>query len=58
MAAEESTIMNFAQRLAGTGTVVGVSQKDIMALSAAMASVGINAESGKQNCPAMEKSVA
>ena len=52
MAAEESTIMNFAQRLAGTGTVVGVSQKDIMALSAAMASVGINAESGKHNCPA------
>ncbi len=46
MAAQESTIMNFAQRLAGTGTVVGVSQKDIMALSAAMASVGINAESG------------
>ena len=52
MAAQESTIMNFAQRLAGTGTVVGVSQKDIMALSAAMASVGINAESGKHNCPA------
>ena len=46
MAAQESTIMNFAQRLAGTGTVVGVSQKDIMALSGAMASVGINAESG------------
>ena len=46
MAAEESTIMNFAQRLAGTGAVVGVSQKDIMALSAAMASVGINAVSG------------
>ena len=52
MAAQESQIMNFAQRLAGTGTVVGVSQKDIMALSAAMASVGINAESGKHNCPA------
>lgn len=47
MAAEEGNIMNFAQRLAGTGTVVGVSQKDIMALSAAMASVGINAESGE-----------
>ena len=46
MAAQESTIMNFAQRLAGTGTVVRVSKKDIMALSAAMASVGINAESG------------
>lgn len=47
MAAQESEIMNFAQRLAGTGTVVGVSQKDIMALSGAMASVGINAESGE-----------
>ena len=46
MAAQESTIMDFAQRLAGTGTVVGVSQKDIIALSAAMSSVGISAEAG------------
>ena len=38
--------MEFAKRLAGTGTVVGVSQKDILALSAAMASVGISAEAG------------
>lgn len=40
MAAEEENIMNFAQRLAGTGTVVGFAQKDIIALGAAMASVG------------------
>lgn len=46
MAAQESNIMEFAKRLAGTGTVVGVSQKDILALSAAMASVGISAEAG------------
>lgn len=46
MAAQESNIMEFAKRLAGTGTVVGVSQKDILALSSAMASVGISAEAG------------
>lgn len=46
MATQEDAIMEFAKRLAGTGTVVGVSQKDILALSAAMSSVGISAESG------------
>lgn len=40
MATQEDAIMEFAKRLAGTGTVVGVSQKDILALSAAMSSVG------------------
>ena len=58
MAAQESEIMNFSQRLSGTGTTVGMAEKDIVALGAAMAGVGINAEAGKHNCPSMEKSVA
>ena len=45
-------------RLSGTGTTVGLDEKDIVALSAAMAGVGINAEAGKQNCPVTEKFVA
>src|SRR5699024_5011210 len=46
MAAQESEIMNFSQRLSGTGTTVGMAEKDIVALGAAMAGVGINAEAG------------
>lgn len=38
--------MNFSQRLSGTGTTVKMSEKDIVALGAAMAGVGINAEAG------------
>ena len=45
-------------RLSGTGTTVGLAEKDIVALSAAMAGVGINAEAGKQNCPVIEKSIS
>lgn len=40
MATQESTLVNFAQRLSGTGTTVGMAEKDIVALGAAMASVG------------------
>lgn len=40
MAAQESEIMNFSQRLSGTGTTVGMAEKDIVALGAAMAGVG------------------
>lgn len=58
MAAQESEIMNFSQRLSGTGTTVKMSEKDIVALGAAMAGVGINAEAGKQNCPAIKKFIA
>lgn len=46
MAAQESEIMNFSQRLSGTGTTVGLAEKDIVALGSAMAGVGINAEAG------------
>lgn len=46
MATQEDAILEFGKRLAGTGTIIGVSQKDILALSAAMSSVGISAEAG------------
>ena len=46
MAAQEGEITNFMMRLSGTGTTVGMAEKDIGALSAAMAGVGINAEAG------------
>ena len=46
MAAQEDEISNFMLRLSGTGTTVGLAEKDIVALSAAMAGVGIRAEAG------------
>lgn len=46
MAAQEGEITNFMMRLSGTGTTVGMAEKDIAALSAAMAGVGIRAEAG------------
>lgn len=39
-------------RLAGAGTQIGLSESDIMGLSAALSSVGIRAEMGRSNCPA------
>lgn len=46
MAAQEDEISNFMLRLSGTGTTVGMAEKDIVAMSAAMAGVGIRAEAG------------
>ena len=40
MAAQESEISNFMLRLSGTGTTVGLAEKHIVALSAAVAGVG------------------
>lgn len=40
MAAQEGEITNFMLRLSGTGTTVGMAEKDIAAMSAAMAGVG------------------
>lgn len=45
-ATTEAEIVEFAQRLAGVGKVAGFSESDILAVSAAMSSVGINAEAG------------
>ncbi|HIX42799.1 MAG TPA: phage tail tape measure protein [Candidatus Kurthia intestinigallinarum] len=45
-ATTESEIVNMAMRLAGAGTIVGMSEPDILGLSAALSSVGIEAEAG------------
>lgn len=45
-ATTEAEITEMGMRLAGTGTQIGLSQADIMGLSAAMSSVGISAEAG------------
>ena len=46
MATTEADIVSFAQRVAGAGATVGMSQEDIIAWSAALSSVGIEAEAG------------
>lgn len=45
-ASTESQIMELAQRLSGAGATAGLTEQDILALGAAMANVGINAEAG------------
>ena len=45
-ATNESSIVEMANRLASAGTIAGISTQDILALSAAMSSVGIEAEAG------------
>lgn len=45
-ATTERDIVEFAQRLAGAGAGAGLTEANILALSAAMASVGLNAEAG------------
>lgn len=45
-AVTESEIVNMATRLASTGDLVGLSQSEILALSAAMGSLGAEAEAG------------
>lgn len=45
-ATTERDIVEFAQRLAGAGSTAGLSEANILALGAAMASVGLNAEAG------------
>lgn len=45
-ATNESEITNMATRLASTGTISGLTTKEIFALSTAMSSVGIQAEAG------------
>ena len=45
-ATTEADIVAMAQRLAGAGTIAGMSQTDILAVATALSSVGINAESG------------
>lgn len=51
-ATTEEEIVSMSLRLAGAGTQIGLSESDIMGLSAALSSVGIRAEMGRSNCPA------
>ena len=46
MATTESEITDFALRLAGAGKQVGMTEPDILAIGAALSSVGIEAEAG------------
>jgi TP901 family phage tail tape measure protein len=46
MATTEAEVVNFGMRIAGAGAQVGMSEADIMGLSAAFSSVGISAEAG------------
>jgi len=45
-AATESEIMEFAMRIAGAGSIVGLTQAEILGWSVGLASMGINAEAG------------
>lgn len=45
-ATTERDILEMAQRIAGAGATIGLTESDVLAFSAALASVGINAEAG------------
>lgn len=45
-ATTEADIVNMAQRLSGAGSILGLTNAQVMGLSATMASLGINAEAG------------
>src|SRR5690606_21928693 len=45
-ATTEADTVSMAQRIAGAGATIGVSEADVLGFSAALASVGINAEAG------------
>ena len=57
-ATTESEISDMALRLAGAGTTVGLTEPDILGLATALSSLGIEAESGKLNCPPVWKQAA
>lgn len=61
-ATTESEIVTMGQRLAAAGELAGLTEPEIMALAAAMSSVGIQAEAGgtamTQTLTAMEEAVA
>lgn len=62
LATTESEIVTMGQRLAAAGELAGLTEPEIMALAAAMSSVGIQTEAGgtamTQTLTAMEKAVA
>lgn len=58
LATTESEITEMSLRLAGAGSQVGMSESQIVSFAAALSSVGIEAEAGKQNCPTVWKQAA
>lgn len=57
-ATTESEITEMSLRIAGAGKQVGMSQGEILGFAAALSSVGIEAQAGKQNCPTAWKQAA
>lgn len=45
-ATTERDILNFAQRIAGAGAIAGLTESDVLGISAAFSSVGVSAEAG------------
>ncbi|MEE8466651.1 MAG: phage tail tape measure protein, partial [Dehalococcoidia bacterium] len=46
LATTEAEILTFAQRIAGAGTIAGLTETDLLAIGGAMTSVGVQAEAG------------
>jgi TP901 family phage tail tape measure protein len=45
-ATTEADVSNFASRIAGAGAIAGLAESDVLAIGAAMSSVGVQAEAG------------
>ena len=58
MATTEKEISDMSLRLAAQGSLVGLSESQILALAGSMSSLGIQSEAGKLNCPVVEKLAA
>lgn len=52
-ASTEAEILEMAQRIAGAGKIVGLSEGDVLGLSSALASVGIEADAGGSSVSAI-----
>ena len=57
-AASEQEVLRMSTRWASTGDIIGMSDDQILALSASVISLGIRTEAGKQNCPSAMKVAA
>lgn len=57
-ATTESEISALSLRLAGAGSQIGMTEGEILGFAAALSSVGVEAEAGRQNCPTIWKQIA
>ena len=57
-AASERETLRMSTRWASTGDIIGMTDDQILALSASVISLGIRTEAGKQNCPSAMKVAA